>query len=316
MTKITRINEFVDGLSSIHLNGNDKDSVAAYRKRVNAFCKKEVEYLRKNLTLTSLRSSLTDYRNAVRNHFAGQYLPITFQDRHSGKGHIALKYLIIKKEETKTYEAQETARKDKYLHGLSRLIICNHSDLVEKAGALLDSNSVYDIAAGLLLLTGRRVTEIFKTAHFYAIDNNHVRFSGQLKNEKCGVAAKGARDNYVIPVLADSQRIIDALARVRELKPLQDKTEKEVNTLVSNSIGKAVKRNLKGFIKHSVDLSLDNLVSWNSIEPKNLRSMYVHIAHYNLARTAVLGSFAHEVLGHANSGAVDNYMEYMLYPNN
>lgn len=317
MSKITRINEFVDGLSSIGIDGHDKDSIAAYKKRVNAFCKKEVDYLRKQLSLASLRRALTDYRNAVRTHFEGQALPVGYHDKHSDKqAHIALKYLILKKLEVKTYEVQETARKESYLQGQSRLIICNKDELIKKADALLESNSVYDIAAGLLLLTGRRATEIFKSAHFEIVDQHHVLFTGQLKNTKCGVAAKGARDNYLIPVLVDSQRIVDALARIRALKPLQDKTEREVNSLVSNPLGKAVKRNLKGFIKRAVDLSIDNLIDWHAIEPKNLRSMYVHIAHYNLARLTVLHNFAYDVLGHANKGAVDNYMEYMLYPNN
>jgi hypothetical protein len=314
MTKITRIPEFLNTLENISVDVADKSNVVIYRKAVNLCCKKEVEYLRKHLTLTSLRSALTDYRNAVRAKFEGRTLPVTYKDRHSGNGHIALKYLTIKKEEVNAFEVQETARKEHYLHGKSRLIICNHSDLVEKADALLDSNSVYDIAAGLLLLTGRRSTEILKTASFEFVDNNHVRFSGQLKNEKCGVMAKDGRDNYVIPVLANSQRIIDALARVRALKPMQDKTEKEVNTLASCALGRAVKRNLTGYIKKSVNQSISNLLDYNFIEPKNLRSMYVHIAQIRFEPLSVLSSFAHDVLGHATKGAVDNYMEYMLHP--
>ena len=314
MTKITRIDEFLSGLNDIESTVTNKESVATYRKLVNAHCKNEIKYLRKHLTLTSLRSSLTEYRNAVRARFEGKALPVTYTDRHSGCGHIALKYLILKKEEVKTYELHETARKEKYLHGKSRLIICNHSELIEKAESLLDSSSAYDIAAGLLLLTGRRATEIMKTATFEAVDNNHVRFSGQIKNEKCGVAAIGARDNYIIPLLTSANRVINALARLREIKPLQDKTEKEVNTLTSCALGRAVKRNLTGYVKKPVNQSIDNLTDYNFIEPKNLRSMYVHIAHSQFEPLSVLSSFAHDVLGHATKGAVDNYMEYMLHP--
>lgn len=314
MAKITRTEEFIHAIENISFDMTNKNNVATYRKAVNACCKREVEYLRKNLTLTSLRSALTDYRNAVRTKFEGRALPVTYKDRHSGNGHIALKYLILKKEEVKTYDMHETARKEHYLHGKSRLIICNHNELIEKADSLLDSSSAYDIAAGLLLLTGRRATEILKTASFEFVDNNHVRFAGQLKNEKCGVAAKGARDNYIIPVLTDSERIINALARLRALKPLQDKTEKEVNTLTSCALGRAVKRNLMGYVKKPVNQSIDNLIDYNFLEPKNLRSIYVHIAHNQFEPLAVLSSFAHDVLGHATKGAVDNYMDFMLYP--
>lgn len=314
MAKVTRINEFLGGLNGIKTDVADKESVATYRKAVNAYCKAEINYLRKHLTLTSLRSALTDYRNAVRASFEGQELPVTYTDRHSGKGHIALKYLVLKKEEVSAFEVQETARKEHYLHGKSRLIICNHDALIKKADSLLDSDSAYDIAAGLLLLTGRRATEIMKTASFEIVDNYHVRFSGQLKNEKCGVMANGGRDNYIIPVLVDSKRIIAALARVREIKPLQDKTEKDVNALTSCALGRAVKRNLLGYVKKSVNQSIDNLVDYNFIEPKNLRSIYVHIAQKQYEPLSVLSSFAHDVLGHATKGAVDNYMEYMLHP--
>ena len=314
MAKITRIDEFLTALENIIFDVADKNNVATYRKAVNACCKKEVEYLRKHLTLTSLRSALTSYRNAVRANFEGRALPVTYKDHHSGNGHIALKYLTLKREEVKTYDMHETARKENYLHGKSRLIICNHKELIEKADSLLDSSSAYDIAAGLLLLTGRRATEILKTASFEFIDSNHVRFTGQLKNEKCGVAAKGARDNYIIPVLTDSNRIIDALARLRALKPMQDKTEKEVNTLTSCALGRAVKRNLMGYAKKPVNQSIDNLIDYNFLEPKNLRSIYVHIAQMKFEPLAVLSSFAHEVLGHSTKGAVDNYMEFMLHP--
>lgn len=313
MAKIIRTEQFISALKSISFDDTEKNNLASYRKAVNACCKREVDYLRKHLTLTSLRSALTEYRNAVRTTFEGCALPVTYKDRHSGYGHIALKYLTLKKEEVNAFDMQETARKEHYLHGQSRLIICNHSELVKKADALLDSNSVYDVAAGLLLLTGRRATEILKTASFKFVDNSHVLFSGQLKNEKCGVMAKGGRDNYIIPILTDSNRIINALARIREMKPLQDKTEKEVNALTSCALGRAVKRNLMGYIKKSVHNSIENLIDYSFLEPKNLRSMYVHIAQNQFEPLSVLNSFAHDVLGHATKGAVDNYMEFMLH---
>ena len=317
MSTIVRIPEFLNALNSIKPNGQDKQGLKNYRDLVNALCKKEVKYLRDNLALSSLRSAITQYRNAIRTRFDDAVLPVSYKDKATTKpSHVAIKYLCLSKQEKTNYCKNEIERKNRYLSGDARLIICNHDDLIDKATQLLDSESIYDLASGLLLLTGRRATEIMKTACFQVIDDNHVLFSGQLKNEKCGIKAHNARDNFVIPVLANSQKIVNALNKIRELKPLQDKTEKEVNSLVSNTLGKAVKRNLSGFLK--VAIYQENgysLRDYDFLEPKNLRSMYVHIANEKITKFPVLHSFAIDVLGHSNNQSVDNYMEFDLEVN-
>ncbi|EIJ44368.1 hypothetical protein BegalDRAFT_0001 [Beggiatoa alba B18LD] len=314
MTTTARINEFLDGLERIKLAGDNKACIKAYRDAVNAYCKKELSYLRSNLALTTLRRARTDYRNAIRARFSGHDLAVTYTDKYVGKTHIAVKYLVLTKEETKAYETSEVKRKEQYLYGESRLIVCNYVDMVKKADSLLDSNSVYDIATGLMLLTGRRSTEIFKSANFEYVDNYHVLFSGQLKNARCGVTVNNARDSFVIPVLADANRIITALNKVRSMKPLSDKSENEVHSLTSNAVGKAVKRNLNGHVKRAINQSIDSLTDFNHLEPKALRSIYVHIAQRKFAPLSVLNTFATDVLGHATKQTAENYMQYMINP--
>lgn len=317
MTTIVRIPEFLTALNSIKLCGHDKQDIKLYREHINSLCKKEINYLRNNLSLTSLRSAITQYRNAIRKSFNNNVINVSYKDKSTSKPtHVAIKYLSLSKQEKNNYCKKEIERKNKYLSGDARLIICNHDKLIDKATSLLNSESIYDLATALLLLTGRRATEIMKTACFQVIDENHVLFSGQLKNEKCGVKAHNARDNFIIPVLANSQKIVDALNKIRRLKPLDDKTEKEVNALTSNALGKAVKRNLLGFLKAAV--YQDNgyiLRNYDFLEPKNLRSMYVHIANEELTKFPVLHSFAIDVLGHSNNQSVDNYMEFELESN-
>ncbi|EIJ40938.1 hypothetical protein BegalDRAFT_3572, partial [Beggiatoa alba B18LD] len=170
------------------------------------------------------------------------------------------------------------------------------------------------IATGLMLLTGRRSTEIFKSANFDYVDESHVIFTGQLKNTRCGVAVHNARDSFVIPVLVNANRIVTALNKVRSMKPLSDKSENEVNSLTGSAINKAVKRNLNGHIKRAINQSIDSLVDFNHLEAKALRSIYVHIAQRKHAPLSVLNTFATDVLGHATKQTAENYMQYMLNP--
>ena len=299
---VYRIEEFLQALDKLTLTSSDKEAIKIYRKKVNTLVKKEIEYLRSNLTLASLRRARTEYRNANRKHHAGKNLTISYKGKWEREHtHIAVKYFTLKKSEVATYIKSEESRKNDYLVG-NRLIICDAQKMIDVAESLLDSESAYNICAGLLLLTGRRTVEIWLTGNFEVIKKDHVLFSGQAKNAN----AKEPRDNYEIPVLADANKIANALTRLREIKNLRGKTEREVNSLTSNRLGKVVKKHFSGFIKKPINQSLENLQDFGFIESKNLRPCYVHIAHQKFMPLSDLHKFAQEFLGHTKKDTVSN----------
>jgi hypothetical protein len=306
MANIYRIAEFLSDIDN--LTGNAGNDSATVKKRINARCKAEIGYLRKHLELSSLRRARTDYRNAVKAHYEGKALPkpLTYQGSH-----IAVKYLVLTKKETQAYKQYEADRKDQYLTGKYRLIITNAQGMIDKANELLDSDSAYDLACGLLLATGRRPVEIFKTGNFEAIAANKVLFSGQAKTRN----SEHAKDNYEIYTLANSSKVVNALAKLRRLKDLNSKTEREVNSLTSNALGKATKRNFNGYLQVTENGTLDALKPYTSVESRNLRPIYVVLSHKVFAPLAVPHDYALKALGHAhNDDSLNNYMEFMLHP--
>jgi len=314
MATVIRIEEFLADIESLTLAGNasdySKETIKKARDSINKRCKKEIDYLRKHLSLTSLRRARSDYRNAIKARFKGQHLAMTCKDRNGFITHIAYKYLVLKKTEVKTYYEHESARVNAFLDGDYRIFIRNTKQMIKHATSLLDSDSFYDIATGLLLLTGRRSIEILKTGSFEAITANKVLFSGQAK--KSIYDAEGNKldaEAYEIYTLCDSALVVNALAKLRQIKDYSNKTERDVNSLAASALNKAVKRNFLG----KYTFNLDGVACMN-IEAKSLRSIYVHLAQRLFKENSELTKFASSQLGHSDRKTADNYMEYKLHP--
>ena len=90
--------------------------------------------------------------------------------------------------------------------------IYNAPKLIETAISLLNDDSYTARAWALALLTGRRSVEIMYHAEFKYLSDNTVMFSGQAKK-----SAGTENKPYPIPVLADSNIIIDALKSFRAM---------------------------------------------------------------------------------------------------
>ncbi len=314
MATVTRIDEFLADIEGLTLIGNasdySKDQIKNARDSINKRCKKEIDYLRKHLALTSLRRARSDYRNAIKARFKGQHLAMTCKDRNGFATHIAYKYLVLNKTEVKSYSDHEKDRINSFLDGDYRIFIRNAKQMINHAIGLLDSDSFYDIATGLLLLTGRRSVEVLKTASFEAIAANKVLFSGQAK--KSIYDAEGNKldaEAYEIYTLCDAEIVAKALHKLRSIKDYSNKTEREVNSLAASALNKAVKRNFLG----KYTFNLDGVACMN-IEAKSLRSIYVHLAQRLFKENSELTKFANSQLGHSDRKTADNYMEYKLHP--
>ena len=84
--------------------------------------------------------------------------------------------------------------------------------LIEQAISGLDSDSWAKVAAALILLTGRRPTEISWSAQFAHHTDYSLIFSGQLK--------KGLieAESFEIPTLIEGNRVLLAFNRLRQLQ--------------------------------------------------------------------------------------------------
>ena len=314
MASIMRINEFLASLDAITLWQGDysKAQIETNRKAINALVKKEMNYLRKHYALTSLRRARSDYRNAIRAYYKGKPLALTYTDKdlNNEKVHIAVKYFVLKKIEVAAYNESEIIRTNDFLSG-NRLIICDVNAFISKATALLESDNYYELFSGLLAVTGRRTIEIAKLGNFEIIDHDHLFFTGQAKI----LGKNSAADGYQIPILCNSTLIIQSLKRLRTIKDFTDKSERNVNAIISNSLGKAVKKHFVGFIKTSPNQRIDNLIDYPFFEAKMLRPIATHIAHSKHAPLSDLHHFAKHFLGHALDKTASNYMEFMINPN-
>ncbi len=89
--------------------------------------------------------------------------------------------------------------------------ITNPEAIVNKARELIKSNYWSDMAAGLAVVTGRRVSEVLKTAEFSYKTKYSITFSGALKRRQERVECV-----FEIPTLVEAQEVIDTLTKLRK----------------------------------------------------------------------------------------------------
>jgi integrase len=241
----------------------------ALPEQYDAICTEEVDYLRPQYALSSLRRTLTDYRKAVNSSMAEELV-----DRINC-------FLTLTRDEAKIMASLKNKQISKDLKNLRPI---NDLDKhIVNAVAMLDGTSHHIKIVGLAALTGRRMAEIGCTAKFEKIegDDNHVLFTGQLK-------MKGRPDQsaYIIPVLGDVDKIINTLDYIRKNKPVYIDNTHRFHNACSKELGERVR-------KHFPDTSDDHLT------PKDLRAIYAEIC-YELEdnKTIAKQKFFSEILGH------------------
>jgi hypothetical protein len=128
-------------------------------KRLQRICEREVDLLRSQHTLATVKFYLSSYRNALRaidpNH------PALSARRH--RSHQRFSYLALTPEETRAINAayQKEIHKDQ-----SDLIPLDAEAFIATATDLLKSERYTTLGMALMALTGRRPAEIFFSAKF------------------------------------------------------------------------------------------------------------------------------------------------------
>lgn len=231
------------------------------RYEVETACKNEIEYLKKQgLSISTIRGYLTKYRKEVIGNKKSRKYTTWVYGSSKGK----YRGLRISQDEQKEIQsdyaykiAQQTGEtQDNSLLEFSKNILSNNTTkeqkpnikhtindltgLIEKAKKLLSSQSYVSVTLGLMALTGRRNTEILKTASFERVNDLVVVFDGQLKT-------KGSESNrpYQIFTLCESGLIIKALEKLRfttNEKGFDELSAKQINSKTSKSISEKVKR--------------------------------------------------------------------------
>lgn len=161
------------------------------------------------------------------------------------------------------------------------ILIKNGQQLIDLAVEYISTYDYKKITIGLAILTGRRTSEILKTASFKVIDNAHIQFTGQLKQNNSKA--------YTIPVLCDSGKIVEALDNLRIIKAYD--TIKSVNSKESSLLNQMVKKNLK---------------VWHvGLKMHDLRRFYAYVCyHYKFYNESKQGNrqtfdgYTMEILGH------------------
>ena len=156
------------------------------------------------------------------------------------------------------------------------------------------------MAAAIILLTGRRPTEILKSGDFTQVGAYQLEFSGQLKS-------RGQKTTYAIYCLARSHLLIDAFTRFRRIASVRELQEAE-NIAVDSRLNATVNRAVRAVFPEDI---LPAPLGETQLSAKNLRAAYVNIAYHLFGTPETsIGSFAEDFLGHQNAGSAASYEDY------
>lgn len=230
-----------------HLQDNPSDRAKA--EEWATWLKKE--WAERGLTqLNQQRTLMTDTRNAVK-----------AIDPH----HVALQSMNFTTEQWR--EMNNPASEAVENRNENQKLIKNPDAIVAKAIELLSSNDWAEVAAGIVVCTGRRSSEVLATALFEPKTKYSTLFKGQLKRKGEDITLQ-----FEIPTLAQSQKVIDALAFLRREVNCTGLTNRQVNQKYGNAVAKACDRHFSGLIPQRE--GKDNL--------------YTHLFRCIYARIAVL----------------------------
>lgn len=237
----------------------------------------------KRYELTTLRSVLRDYRNAVRKEF--------------GARHPALQYLRVSLSDQYEYRNKYRATLVAQQQDLRPIDPDEILDIAETVLREADTRPVFQVAAALIPVTGRRPYEIGCRANFYPgrarsnffayAKGYTVIFSGQAKTRGAKNAQTGP---YEIPVLLDPRLVMNAFKTMRRRYPFERiKSNVAFNRYVGKEINSAARQLFHDATQHRLSLTA-----------KSLRDVYLAIAlRWYRPESVTDNAFGARILGHA-----------------
>jgi Telomere resolvase len=158
-----------------------------------------------------------------------------------GTDHVALEAMNFTMAEWTTMNepiAAQAARRNENV-----VLLENPEAIVAQAVRLLESREWADIAAGLVVVTGRRSTEILGSAVFLPKSQWSVLFTGALKRR-----GEVQRLTFEIPTLTTAERVITALAKLRSICPAEGLTAELINRKYSHAVASACDRHFSDLV--------------------------------------------------------------------
>ncbi|WP_172632428.1 protelomerase family protein [Dictyobacter arantiisoli] len=206
-------------------------------------CAQEIAAWRARPSITkesTLRNPMTDTRNAIRERLevtaANRWLnPQTQQYEH-----LALQYMNFTEEEWIRVMGDTQERFQRRLE--EQQLLEQPDVLVQQAEALLHGEPWYELALGLAIATGRRSTEILKTAKLYPKTPSTILFEGQLKKRDLLMKP------YEIPTLVEADLVLSAWRRLRALVDCSTLELDEVNNRYGSVVRALANERLRGLI--------------------------------------------------------------------
>jgi len=226
-----RLETFIPALAPLGL---------AQEPEIAALCAAEIAAWKSRPTMKAERS----WRNPMlQTRRALEQIPLTQDNswhnpKYNRQEHIALKYMDFLPSEWTAMNASTSVQLENRLSNSK--FITDPDAIVAASDALLKSKYWADIAAGLVVNTGRRHTELMKTAEFEPMTPYSLRFSGQLKS--IGQAS------FEIPTFSRADKVLSALQELRTIIDCAQMTKTEVNQKFSGKLIQTVDSHFAGLV--------------------------------------------------------------------
>ena len=245
---------------------------------------------------------MTRYRKAIALMSTDRPFPkaVTYEQETANgpvRQHIALKWMNYSSE---FHQQRQLPTQAKSKAQRRSRVAFEPQPVIDAAISALSSTSTWEVAAAIILLTGRRPTEILKSGDFTQVGAYQLEFSGQLKS-------RSKETTYEIYCLVRSHLLIDAFTRFRRIASVRELREAE-NTAVDSRLNATINRAVRAVFSEDI---LPAPLGEAQLSAKNLRAAYVNIAYhlFGTPETAI-GSFAEDFLGHQNAGSAASYEDY------
>ena len=280
-----------------------KLSGATNQSTVKYLCTEEKGWFEQQYQNDNTRAAhMTKYRRAIASMSADRPFPkaVTYEQETANgpvRQHIALKWMNYSSE---FHQQRQAPTQAKAKAQRRQRVAFEPQPVIDAAIAALSSSSTWEVAAAIILLTGRRPTEILKSGDFTQVGAYQLEFSGQLKS-------RGQKTTYEIYCLARSHLLIDAFTRFRRIASVRELQEAE-NTAVDSRLNATVNRAVRAVFPEDI---LPAPLGEAQLSAKNLRAAYVNIAYHLFGTPETsIGSFVEDFLGHQNAGSAASYEDY------
>ena len=311
IVKAAKVEDFVQYCQGLRLSKTLEHHVALFlaklsgaedARTVEYLCREEKAWFEVQYENDNTRAAhMTRYRKAIASMSAAISFPadVTYeQATETGpiRQHLALKWMNY---DSRFHAARQAPTVAKTKAQRRQRVAFEPVPVIERAIAALSSEDYREVGATIILLTGRRPTEILKSGSFTQVNRYQVEFSGQLKS-------RGKAETYPIYCLCRSHLLIDAFTRFRRtanIKALQAEENTAVDSRLNATINQAV--------QHIFSEVLRSPLGDEQLSATNLRAAYVNIAYHLFGvPEESIGSFAEDFLGHQGTGSAANYEDY------